>query len=89
MHFEKTPVPFSATQSDWPEDEYEGYVSPIISSLRTGADESAIKRQLEQIRTEYMGLQPSPSDDANAARQICVAWANLMATEQTDEREPE
>jgi DNA-binding PadR family transcriptional regulator len=81
------PIGVFATQSDWPEDEYEGYVSPIISSLKTGPDESGIKRQLEQIRTEYMGLQPAPNADADAARQICEAWANLKATEPDDARE--
>jgi DNA-binding PadR family transcriptional regulator len=74
------PIGVFAGESDWPQDEYEGYVSPIISALRSGADEAIITRQLQQIRTDHMGLQPSPNADADAAREICHAWASLKAT---------
>ena len=74
------PIGVFGNQSDWPEDKYEAYVSPIVAALKTGADEQTIRQQLEGIRTDHMGLQPSLSADADAARQICCAWAKLDAT---------
>ena len=74
------PIGVFDSESDWPEDEYVAYVSPILLLLKSGADNSALARQLEQIRTDQMGISPLPQADAEAARRIWEAWTRLNAS---------
>lgn len=53
-----------------PDDEYRGYVSPVVELLEEGADISKIAKQLHQLANEHMGLSSSIQDHQKAARKL-------------------
>lgn len=54
-------------------DEYDGYVGPVFSLLRSGASDSEISSHLEIIASERMGL-PVRKDLAETAASVLVKW---------------
>lgn len=75
------PIGVLGGSSDWPQDEYDGYVSPVVSALRSGASEPEIAKLLERFRTDHMSLPPSPGEDTATARQATLAWDKLTANQ--------
>ena len=54
-------------------DEYDGYVGPVFTLLRSGASDSEISSHLETIASERMGL-PGRKDLADAAAVLLTDW---------------
>jgi hypothetical protein len=59
-------------------DEYEGYVGPTYSLLRSGASETDISEHLQHIADERMGL-PSRSQKADHAASVLVDWRDFLS----------
>lgn len=54
-------------------DEYDGYVGPVFTLLRSGASDSEISSHLEAIASERMGL-PGRKELADATAAILIDW---------------
>ena len=46
--------------SDWPRDEYDGYLGPTLRLLEQNASMDALQRYVAQVTLEHMGLTDSP-----------------------------
>lgn len=54
-------------------DEYDGYVRPVFSLLRSGAPASAIAAHLEYVADKRMGLPGRKEPSENAAN-VLIDW---------------
>jgi hypothetical protein len=58
--------------------EYDGYVEPIFTLLRSGASEADISAHLEQIVVTRMGL-PSRKEHSNETASVLTDWRDYQA----------
>lgn len=59
-------------------DEYDGYVAPTFSLLRSGAGEAEISEHLHRIADERMGL-PTLRQKADEAASVLVDWRDFLS----------
>ena len=59
-------------------DEYEGYVGPTYSLLRSGASEAEMSEHLHRIADERMGL-PARRQKADDAASVLVDWRDFLS----------
>jgi hypothetical protein len=55
------------------QDEYDGYLAPLIEMLSGGADARDVARYLAKVQTEQMGL-PATSEELHEAAHRIVGW---------------
>ena len=58
-------------------DEYDGYVGPVFSMLRSGARESEIFTHLVNVAADKMGL-PGRTTEAKQAASVLVSWREFL-----------
>lgn len=59
-------------------DEYDGYVGPVFSLLRSGASESDVAAHLVRVAGERMGL-PGRDKESGEAASLLVDWRDFLA----------
>lgn len=68
------PIGF-ADDADFPADEYDCLVAPIVGKLSDGATVQQLATWLGAQRSEHFGLQPSPAQDRQLATQLTHWWS--------------
>jgi len=63
-------------ENERPPDEYDSYIPPILSSLRSGGGAQRIASYLAFVREKQMGLPPLPSRDREFAERIEKWWGD-------------
>jgi hypothetical protein len=58
-------------------DEYDGYVGPVFTLLRSGASDAEISSHLEVISSERMGL-PGRKERADEVSSILTDWRDYQ-----------
>lgn len=66
-------------------DDYDGYVCPVFSLLRSGAPASAIAAHLEYVADKRMGLPGQKEASENAAN-ILIDWREHLQRTDVQER---
>jgi len=59
-------------------DEYDGYVGPVFTLIRSGSSDTDISAHLEQIVANRMGL-PSRKDRSDEAAAVLTGWRDYLA----------
>ncbi|MCA0199149.1 MAG: hypothetical protein LCH59_13700 [Proteobacteria bacterium] len=59
-------------------DEYDGYVGPVFTLLRSGASDADVSEHLEQIVANRMGL-PSRKERSDEAASTLTDWRDHQA----------
>ena len=54
---------------EWPEDEYESYVDPLMWQLRAGKSEEQITQYLESLVLDRMGIEVVPGKAGSCAKE--------------------
>ncbi len=58
-------------------DEYDGYVGPVLTLLRSGADASKVSAHLQNIADERMGL-PDRKEQSDNAASVLTEWRDFL-----------
>lgn len=76
LHYVWDPIGVAGTPQA--RDEYDGYVGPVFSLLRSGASESELAAHLARIADERMGL-PGRAKESLEAASLLVDWRDFLA----------
>jgi len=68
------PIGVFRFDADWPEDEYDGYIAPIVRLLDRGVTAEGLANVLEHIATESMGVRADPERDRAIAKELVDFW---------------
>ena len=74
------PIDVYALSVDWPEDEYDLYVSQVLELLNNDVSEKELEQHLTKLADEVMG-SPAPEESRDAARKIINYWTTLTLTD--------
>jgi len=55
---------------DWPQDEYESYVMPVYTILRTQKGDAALRQYLSHVYQSILGLTVAPDEFHDVAAQF-------------------
>ena len=58
-------------------DEYDGYVGPVFTLLRSGAEESDMSRHLQHVADTRMGL-PGLAELSDTAASVLIDWRDFF-----------
>jgi hypothetical protein len=60
---------FGYESVEWPEDEYESYVDPLMWQLRAGKSEEQITQYLESLVHDWMEIEVEPGKAESCAKE--------------------
>ena len=73
------PIGVYQIDRDWPRDEYDAYMGPIVAQLRTVPDADAVAALLARFRTQNMAQGARDEDDRAVAESIVVWYLAAMS----------